>query len=549
VPLDMLITGRIATLAGDTGFGWVEAIGIRDGRVAFAGSEVDLETRADPFTERIVLETDEVAIPGITDAHLHLAAAASSRDLVDLTDAATVDDGLARIGQAHRAMPDPDAWLGGHGWDSDRWGGWPTAAELETVAPRRRSAFWAHDHHALLASRAALVAAGIDRDTPDPPGGIIGRDADGEPNGMLYEMATRRVIALIPSLSAADLGTAIIDVSKELVSLGVVAAHDPGKTTPDPDLEWAFPAYAHLSERGLLPIRVLASIRDDGLATALAGGLRSGDVLGADPAGRARVGWQKAFADGSLGSRTAALLADIEPEADRPLPEELRRGVWVTAPEVLQDLVDRAAAGGIATQIHAIGDAAVRAALDALTPSARGLPFMPKIEHVQLIDPSDVGRFAAAGIVASVQPVHLGSDAIQARRLWGDRAERNGYVWRSIADTGAVIAFGTDAPVEPFDPWPGIALAVRREDVRWPAGTPPYGPDQAISLDRALRAACVDPAVSARELDRGRLTVGQRADIVVIPAAAIDDPVEPGGALATARPSIVLMDGKVVFER
>ena len=549
MPLDMLITGRIATLAGDSGFGWVEAIGIRGGRVAFAGSEVDLETRADPFTERIALEPGEIAIPGITDAHLHLAGAAAARSHIDLTDAATLDEGLARIATAHAAATDPGAWLEGHGWDADRWGGWPTAAALETVAPGRRGAFWAHDHHALLGSRAALAAAGIDRATDDPPGGVIGRDPAGDPDGMLYEAATRRVIVLIPQMSIERLAAAIATVSQDLLALGVVAAHDPGGATPDPDLGWAYPAYAHLSERGSLPIRVLASIRDDGLATALAGGLRSGDVLGADPRGRARVGWQKCFADGSLGSRTAALLADIEPEEDRPLAEELRRGVWITQPEALSELVDRAATGGIATQIHAIGDAAVHAALDALTPTARQVPFMPKVEHVQLLDPADLGRFAAGGIVASVQPAHLRSDAIQARRLWGERAERNGYTWRSIAASGAVIAFGTDAPVEPFDPWPGIALAVRREDGRWPTGTAPFGPDEALTLDRALRAACVDPALSARELDRGRLTVGQHADVVVIPAAAVDDRVEPGGALATVRPSIVLLDGRVVFQR
>jgi predicted amidohydrolase YtcJ len=173
---------------------------------------------------------------------------------------------------------------------------------------------------------------------------------------------------------------------------------------------------------------------------------------------------------------------------------------------------------------------------------------MPRIEHVQLLDPADRGRFVDGGIAASVQPVHLGTDAIAARRLWGDRAERSGYAWRSIAETGAVIAFGTDAPVEPFDPWPGIALAVRREDPRWPAGTAPYAPDEALTLDRAIRASCVGPPESAREADRGRLTVGQRADIAILPAAALDEPVEPGGALATARPSIVLMDGRVVFE-
>ncbi len=549
MPLEMLITGRIATLAGDSGFGWVEAIGIRDGRVAFAGSEVDLETRADPFTERIALEPDEVAIPGITDAHLHLAGAANSRRHVDLSDAATLDDGLVRIGLAHRATADPDAWLLGHGWDADRWGGWPTAAALESVAPGRRAAFWAHDHHALLVSRAALETAGIDRILPDPPGGVIGRDAAGDPDGVLYEAATQVVNRLVPAMSTADLEAAIIAVSEELLSLGVVAAHDPGRLSPDADLGWAYPAYAHLSETGRLPLRVIASLRDDALDAALAGGLRSGDILGADPAGRARVGWQKAFADGSLGSRTAALLADIEREPDRPLAEDLRRGVWITRREALRELVERAAAGGIATQIHAIGDAAARAALDALEPTARTVPFMPKVEHVQLLDPDDLGRFAAGGIVASVQPAHLGTDALQARRLWGDRAERNGYLWGSIAATGAVLAFGTDAPVEPFDPWPGIALAVRREDRRWPTGTAPFAPEQALSLDRALRAACVDPALSAHEKDRGRLTVGQRADVVIIPAAAIDEPVEPGGALATARPSMVLLDGRVVYER
>jgi predicted amidohydrolase YtcJ len=548
VPLETLITGRIATLAGDAGFGWVEAIGIRDGRVAFAGSEVDLETRADPHTERIQLEPDEVAIPGLTDAHLHLARTAVATRQLDLTGAATLIEGLDWIRDTHEKLTDAGAWLEGHGWDVDRWGRWPTAGDLEGVAPGRRCALWAHDHHALLASRAALAEAGVTREMPDPAGGIIRRTPDGEPEGVLHEAATRLVVARIPPIAQLDLEAAIVAISLELLALGVVAVHDPGGLAPDPDLDWSYPAYAHLSETGRLPVRVVASLRDDALDTALAGDLRSGAILGADPTGRAQVGWQKTFADGSLGSRTAALLADIEPEPGRPIPPELRRGVWITEPDELRDLVKRAAAGGISTQIHAIGDAAVRAALDALEPSAAGVPFMPKIEHVQLLDPADRGRFANAGIVASVQPAHLGTDAAQARLLWGSRAERSGYSWGSIAATGAVLAFGTDAPVEPFDPWPGIALAVRREDARWPSGTPAFAPAEALSLDRAIRAACVGPVQSIRDSDRGRLAVGQQADVVVIPAASLDQPVEPGAALATTRPSIVIMDGRVVFE-
>lgn len=549
MPLDSLITGRIATLAGNDGFGWVEAIGIRDGRVAFAGSEVYLETRADPFTERIVLEPDEVAIPGLTDAHLHLARVAASRHQIDLTDVPAIADGMERVRTAHLSLADPEAWLEGHGWDVDRWGRWPTAEDLESVAPGRRCALWAHDHHGLLVSHAGLEAAGVTRDTPDPSGGVIRRTTDGSPEGVLLESATPLVASVIPPMAQADLEAALIAASLEMLSLGIVEVHDPAGLAPDPDLDWSYPAYARLSETGRLPLRLMASLRDDALETALAGGLHSGAVLGHDPEGRVRIGWMKCFADGSLGSRTAALLADIEAEPDRPLPPELRRGVWNTEPERLRELVERAARGGISTQIHAIGDAAVRVALDALEPTASRVPFMPKIEHVQLLDAADRGRFAANGIVASVQPVHLGSDAAQARMLWGERAESRGYTWGTLAATGAVLAFGTDAPVERFDPWPGIALAVRREDARWPAGTAPFGPDESLGLDRALRAACVDPALSTRQTDRGRLIVGHRADVAVIPAACIDDPVEPGGALSTARPSMVLLDGRVVYER
>jgi predicted amidohydrolase YtcJ len=548
VPLDFLITGRIATLAGDAGFGWVEAIGVRDGRIAFAGTEVALETRADPLTERIALDPDEVVVPGLTDAHLHLTECALAAIRVDLTGADSLESGLALILAAHLRAGSEDAWLEGHGWDPDRWGGWPTADSLESVAPGRRGVFWAHDHHALLASHAALRAGGVGDGTADPPGGVIRRDGSGRAEGVLYEAASRLVTVHVPPASPDVLEAGIVAVGRELLELGVVAVHDPGFLSPEPTLARSLPAYLQLAESGRLPVRVHMSIRADALETALERGLRSGAPIGSAPDSRATVGWLKCYADGSLGSRTAALLEDIEAEADRPLPPERRRGVWITPPDELGDLAERAAAGGIATQIHAIGDAAVRAALDVLAPTAPRVPLMPRLEHVQLVDPADRGSFVAAGIAASVQPVHLGSDAAKARTLWGDRAERQGYTWASLAQTGAVMPFGTDAPVESFDPWPGIALAVRRTDPRWPAGTPDFGPDEALRLDRALRAACIDPAVSAKEMDRGRLTVGQRADLAVIPAAALREPVEPGGALASARPSLVMVDGKVVFE-
>ena len=549
MPLDVLVSGgRIATLAGSRGFGWVEAVGITDGRVAFAGSAVDLETRADPHTRRVELDPDEVAIPGLTDAHLHLAEGGLSADRVDLTTAATLDDGLAAITTAAAALDGPDEWLEGHGWLEERWGAWPTAGDLERVAPGRPVALWAHDHHALWVSARALEIAGIGDGTPDPPGGLIRRDDTGAATGILHEDASRLVTSRIPAASPERLEAGITRLARELLRLGVVAVHDPGALSLQDGLGHAIAAYRALDERDDLPIRVHASIRAEQLTAAIAAELRSGDPLG-PPGGRARFGWLKLFADGTLGSRTAALLEPIEPEPGRPVPAGTDRGMWLTPPEEVAALAERAAAAGIATQVHAIGDRACRATLETLATVAGRTALMPRLEHVQLLHPDDRGRFAASGIGASIQPVHLRSDAATARRLWGRRAESRGYPIRSLLATGAVVAFGTDAPVEPIDPWPGLSMAVTRADASWPAGAEPFGADEAVTLEAALRAACMGPATLAAEDDRGRLTLGQRADLVVLPATTLSHPIEPGGALAAARPRLVIVDGDVVFER
>ena len=545
---DLIVSGRIATLAGDRGFGWVEAIGVAAGRVIAAGSLAEVEASAGAATQRLALDRTEVAIPGLTDAHLHLAEAAISASHLDLSAAATLDHGMSDIAATHRALADPAAWLQGHGWESDRWGRWPTADDLERVAPGRRVALWAHDHHSLLASRAALDVAGVHPTMADPDGGEIRRGPDGVPTGVLHEAASRLVTTVVPAPSAEALAAAIVPLGRALLALGVVAVQDPGGLGPDPGLSGAYVAYARLAERGELPLRVHASMRQDGVQAAAERGLRSGTVLGSDPDGRARVGWQKLFADGSLGSRTAALIEPFSVEPTRPLEPGRERGIFITAPAELAELTARAARIGVVTQIHAIGDAALRAALDALEPHPGQAGFAPRIEHVQLVDPIDLPRFARLGVAASVQPIHLRADAAQARHLWGDRAERSGYPWRSLSDSGALLPFGTDAPVEPIDPWPGIAMAVTRADPSWPAGTPRFGPDEALTLARAIRAACLDAPLSAGEGDRGRLIVGQRADLLVLPGAALGEPVVVGGPLGTVRPRLVMMDGRVVFQ-
>jgi predicted amidohydrolase YtcJ len=545
MPLDALVTGRIATFAGTSGFGWVEAVGIRAGVVAVAGSAVDLETRADPLTQRIELDPGEIAIPGLTDAHLHVIDAALAADQVDLSTAASLEVALQCIAEAVSRVPAP-AWILGGGWDQRRWGGWPTADGLERAAPGRLVALYSFDHHAIWASRAALVAAGIDRDTPDPDGGVIRRDPAGEPDGVLLENASELISDRIPLPELEATGRAIQVLGHELLSLGVVGAHDPRFLAPDPTNQ-AFDLYTSLCDAGDLPIRIHVGVRAEGLDDAISRGLRSGAALGtpdeADPrrSARLRMGWLKLFADGTLSSQTAALLEPVEGGGGN-------HGMFTTPPEELAELAGRAAASGIATKIHAIGDAAVRTSLDVLAPTVASVKLMPRLEHVQLSAAADRARFARLGIAASVQPVHLRDDAETARRDWGARAEANGYAWRSLVDSGAVVAFGTDAPVEPIDPWPGIAMAVLRRDPSWGEEAVPYGPEEALTLEQALRAATVGPYQSAKDPLGGRLVPGSPADLIVLPAAPRDIG-ERGAAFAEVRPRLVMLDGEVVIER
>ena len=538
MPLDTLVTGRIATFAGTDGFGWVEAVGIRDGKIAFAGSAVDLESRADPHTQRIEMEPGEIAIPGLVDAHMHFAGAAMAALQVDMTTAQTAEEAAERVAAAAAQIPAP-GWILGGGWDQRRFGRWPTAADLERVAPGRLVAIRSFDHHALWASQAALAVAGIGRDRVDPPGGVILRDDAGEPTGALLENASALVIDRVPPPTSDEAKRAITAFGMELLKLGVVGAHDPASLAPDPDNR-ALDVYIELAEAGDLPVRIRACVRSDGLENAIARGLKSGSRMGnADP-DVLSFGWLKLFADGTLGSQTAALLEPIERSDSR--------GLYTTPPERLKDLATRAAGAGVATMIHSIGDAAVRTSLDVLTPTAAQVAFMPRLEHVQLCHPADRGRFAAAGIAASVQPVHLREDAETARRDWGARAESAGYTWRSLLDAGATLAFGTDAPVEPIDPWPGIAMAVLRKDPSW---AEPYGESEALTLEESLRASTVGVAATAKDPLGGRLIPGSLADLAILPAAPreSEDAQERAAAFAEVRPRLVMLGGEVVVER
>jgi predicted amidohydrolase YtcJ len=442
------------------------------------------------------------------------------------------------VAEAAARIPGP-GWILGSGWDQRRWGSWPHRDMLERVAPGRHVALRSFDLHALWASPAALAAAGIDDTSPDPPGGIYRRDAEGRPDGIMFEKASEVVLQHAPPPTPEMLRRAIRSIGRACLELGVVGAHELGTLFPDTSNQ-ALDVYASLADAGELPIRVHAGVRYDGLEDALARGLRSGSRIGRVASSRLAFGWLKLFADGTLGSRTAALLAPREGTEDR--------GRFTNPPEFLAERTNLAARAGIATTIHAIGDAAVRTGLDILGPTAQTAAFMPRLEHVQLCDPADRGRFASLGVAASVQPIHLREDAGGARRDWGDRAETAGYAWRSILEAGGTVAFGQDAPLEPLDPWPGIALSVLRRDPSWGAGEPAFGAHEAISLEQALRASIVGPWQTVREPLGGRLVEGALADVMVLPSMP-DEELLRSAEFGRIRPRLVLLGGEVVFER
>jgi predicted amidohydrolase YtcJ len=539
---DLVIHGRVATLAGDSGFGWEQGIALGGGRVVGVGSEADLERLVGPQTQRWQLPDHQLVVPGITDAHLHLMTLTLAADHIDLT-GFDLAEALEAVAVRHRAMldsSDADGWLFGHGWSAHDLGGWPTAEMLDRAAPGRRVELVAHDHHASWLSVAALRAAGITATTADPEGGVVRRDETGQPTGILHETAGALIEVAIPEPAESLVKQSLFGVARELAALGITGCHDPGELSADTQIIRGPLFYRRLAEKAELPLRVHASVRAPQLAKAIEVGLRSGQT-----SGRYAMGWLKLFSDGSLGSRSAAMLEPYTDAATNP-PTGGPRGMFLTSVEDLADLAGRAEANGIAVQIHAIGDAAVRAALDvfeSLPPAPRHMALLRRVEHAQLVDPADQQRFGALGVAASVQPVHLRSDEPQIRAGWGERGV-NSIPLRALLDGGALIPFGTDAPVEPPDPWPGIAEAVVRRNPSDPSA-PQVGPRQQIGLARAMRAASLDPALVAGQTDLGRLTVGSRADLLIVPSAGFAHPID-ASALSATRPLATLIDGQVV---
>ncbi len=479
------------------------ALAIRDGKILAVGADDEIRTHipTPPHPQTLDLHGLTV-LPGLTDAHLHFEWYSLGLQAVD-AETATLDECLRRV-EAKAAAMSPGGWITGHGWNQNVWGGaFPSAADLDRAAPAHPALLRAKSGHAAWANSLALKMAGVTATTGNPPGGEIQRDAHGEPTGILLEDAMHLVDHLIPEPTAAELADLMRPAMENAWRVGLTGIHDF-------DGRKSFTALQMLKERGQLGLRVVKQIRVAYLNEAIRLGLRSG--FGDD---WLRIGNVKVFMDGALGPRTALM---IEPYDGEPT----NYGITVVDKEELYEHATKAAAHGLAMTVHAIGDKANHDLLDVYQTirgeeaSRRQSPLRHRCEHVQLLHPDDTPRLGQLNVVGSMQPIHATSDMLISNRYWGKRSA-GAYAWRTQLDAGALLAFGSDAPVENFNPFWGIHAAVTRRRADGSPGLEGWYPEQRLTVAEAVRGFTLGAAYAGYMEDRlGSLTPGKLADLIVL---------------------------------
>ncbi len=539
--MKLLFNARIHTLhpAQET----ASALLIDRGEIIAVGSEELLDARAEKFDLG-----GRVVMPGLTDAHIHLQYYSLGLQKIDC-ETSTLEECLRRVAERAKTAKDGE-WVLGHGWNQNEWNSltppfgspspdygrgegvrasWPHASHLDSIAPNHPVYLTAKSLHAAWANSAALKLAGITSSTPDPENGEIQRDEHGQPTGILLESAMDLVSAKIPQPSVDAVAESIRAAQPILWKMGLTGVHDF-------DRRVCFMALQQLHQRGELKLRVVKNIPVDDLDHAHELGLRSG--FGDH---RLRIGNVKAFMDGALGPRTAAMFQPY-------LNEPENRGILNMDGEHLFEIARRAADVGLAMTVHAIGDRANHEALDAyeqLRRYERDLnlpPLRHRIEHVQVLHPDDAARLAELDIIASMQPIHATSDMHMADRFWGERA-RLAYAWRTQLAHGARLAFGSDAPVESPNPFLGLYAAVTRR--RAEASDESWVPEEKLTMREAVEAYTIGAAYAAGMESRlGRLAAGCLADFIVLEKDPFTCPAED---LLTMESSATMVGGEWVW--
>ena len=546
----VLVNGVIHTMDPENPS--AEALAVIGGEIVAVGPSSELlASWGGPQT--VVLDAGGAAVlPGLIDAHAHMMNLGRFLLTVDLFGTRSAAEVAERVAEAVRSHA-PGEWIVGRGWDQNDWEikEFPTTELLDRAAPANPVFLDRVDGHAVWVNSAALGAGGVTAATPDVEGGQVIRDAEGRPTGILIDFATDLVEHAIPRPDDEALGEMFGAAQERIVSLGLTGVHDMG-VGPD-----TLALYRRWDGEGRIVPRLVVYFSARSPA-AVEWWRAEGRALYGEAGSRFRVRGPKIYADGALGSRGAALLAPYE---DAPSLS----GTFLAGPELQAAIVSGALELGLQPAIHAIGDAGNRAALDAIeaagppravAPCAgngTGAPggcspageTRPRIEHVQVVALEDIPRFAELGVIASYQPTHATSDMYWAEDRVGPERIRGAYAWRRMRETGARLACGSDFPVESPNPFFGIYAAVTRQDQEgWPEGG--WRPEERMTREEALACFTRDAAWAAgMENEVGTLTVGKRADFIVVDRDPLTAPAEE---LWRTRVLRTVIDGETVYE-
>jgi predicted amidohydrolase YtcJ len=493
----VLVNGDFHTL--DANQPTASAVAIRGERIVFVGDTASARAVFGAEKVEVVDLKGATVIPGLTDAHLHFEYYSMMLQNIN-AELPTVEDVLAEVEKRARTFPD-GKWITGFGWNHNEWGGeFPTVEMLDKVAPRHPVSLQAKSGHAIWVNSAAMRLTGINDETPDPHGGQIMRDGAGKATGIILEEAMWMVDRKIPQPSIDELVDAIKFGMQTANRLGLTGVHDLDQPS-------VFRAFQKLHKEGKLNLRVNKGIPLAYLDQVVEAGVYSGfgdDML--------HLGSVKMFADGALGPRTAWMLAGYD-----TAPEDT--GIATTDIEVICDSVLKANANGLSVAIHAIGDRANREILNVYAEAKKRLPntgLRNRIEHVQLLAPEDLGRLAELGVIASMQPIHATSDMHIADKHWGSRVS-GAYALKTQLEKGAVLALGSDCPVETIDPLVGIHAAVTRRRADGTPGPEGWRPEQRLTVEEAVKGYTQGPAYAACMEDRlGTIKEGYLADLTIL---------------------------------
>lgn len=528
----VLFNGNVLTMEPSAPY--AGAVAVHQGRIFAVGSSDELDALRHSAKQTIDLAGATV-MPGFIDAHTHFVSGGMSLGNVKLAGANTMTEMQSRVAGKVEITRDGD-WVTGRGWDHTKRTdevAWPTKADLDAVAPDHPVYLGRVDGHVGWANSRALALAGITSDSPDPYGGQIMRDDSGEPTGILLETAKNLVQNLVPEPDLAARERGLQMALDEAARFGVTSIHD---NAPAEDLA----LFQDFRNRGDLTVRVNALVRgweveQPFLEPMIAIGAQTG--FGDD---WIKLGALKLSLDGTLGSRTAAML---EPYSDDPG----NTGVFRITQEELDPIVERAHKHHIQIALHAIGDAACKMALDSIERATKAHHWPDhrhRIEHEQVITAEDMQRFPELGVIASLQPCHAVTDLVWVESRVGPQRVKLAYAWRSFVDNGTRICLGTDWPVETLDPRVGLYESVTRQGLD---GTPAGGrwPEESLTIDEALRGYTIDAAWAEFAEDRkGTISPGKYADFVVL----ADDPtaIEPS-KLLTMEVLATMVEGRTVF--